>query len=60
MAAQGCQNCSEPMSSLHPRSSFSEIRGTDRQVTLFVLATSALTASGTLIAGMLMLLGAGA
>ncbi|NIJ04593.1 hypothetical protein [Frigoribacterium faeni] len=41
-------------------SPFSEIRDADRQVTLFVVATSALAACGTLIAGMLVAMGAGA
>lgn len=46
--------------SLHTTSPFSEIRGKDRQVTLFVLATSAVAACGSLIAAMLFLLGLGA
>jgi hypothetical protein len=48
------------MRSLHPRHPFSEVRSAERQVTLFVLATSAVAACGTLVAGMLIALGAGA
>jgi hypothetical protein len=47
------------MSTTH-HSPFSEIRDADRQLTLFVVATSALAACGTLIAGMLVAVGAGA
>jgi hypothetical protein len=47
------------MSTTH-HSPFSEIRDADRQLTLFVVATSALAACGTLIAGMLVAMGVGA
>jgi hypothetical protein len=49
------------MSLLHGTSSpFSEVRDADRQITLLVIATSALATCGTAIAGMLVVLGAGA
>ncbi|NII49839.1 hypothetical protein [Frigoribacterium endophyticum] len=49
------------MSLIHAsRSPFSEIRDADRQITLLVIATSALATCGTAIAGMLVVLGAGA
>jgi hypothetical protein len=48
------------MSSLHATSPFSEVRAAERQVTLFVVATSAVAACGTLIAAMLIAVGAGA
>jgi hypothetical protein len=47
------------MSIIH-NSPFSEVREKDRQVTLLVIATSALAACGTLIAAMLVAVGAGA
>jgi hypothetical protein len=57
----GLPETSSTMSLIHGiRSPFSEIRDADRQITLLVIATSALATCGTAIAGMLVVLGAGA
>jgi hypothetical protein len=46
--------------SITSQSPFTEIRATERQATLFVIATSAVAACGTVVAGMLVALGVAA
>jgi len=46
--------------SITSQSPFTEIRATERQATLFVIATSAIAACGTVVAGMLVALGVAA
>jgi hypothetical protein len=48
----------EKLMSFHTaRSPFTEVRDRDRQVTLFVVATSAVATCGTFVAGVLFVLG---
>jgi hypothetical protein len=46
--------------SIASQSPFTEVRATERQATLFVIATSTIAACGTLVAGMLVALGVAA